>query len=87
MSNVSIDIYPCNHFAGPFSCSGRHTCQALVDHLMAIIEERGTNLGSVCVVGVYGTNAVVGSIGGLRTLLEACLGTTVLKRDVSLSSR
>ena len=44
---------------------------------MTIIEEWGTNLGSVCVVGVYGTNTVVGSIGGLTNLLEACLGTTV----------
>ena len=41
---------------------------------MTIIEERGTSLGSVCAVRVYGTNTVLGSIGGLTALLGACLG-------------
>ena len=64
-----------------------HTGQALVDHLMTIIEERSINLGSECVVGGDGTNMVVGSNGGRTALLEARLGITVLQRGVSLLSR
>ena len=74
MQNVSIDMHPGNHFAGHFSCSGRHTGQALVDHFITFAEERGINMANVRVVGGDGTNTVVGYNGGWMAILEARLG-------------
>ena len=74
MHNVSIDMHPGNYFTGHFSCSGRHTVQALVDHLMAFVEERGINLTNVRVVGGDGANTAVGYNDGWTALLEARLG-------------
>ncbi|KAF0294694.1 hypothetical protein FJT64_007668 [Amphibalanus amphitrite] len=67
-------MHPGDVFLGHFTCSGRHTGQALADQLASFIEERGINADQVLIIGGDGTNSVVGYKGGWMACLEARLG-------------
>ena len=59
--NISVNMHPDDVFLGHFTCSGRHTGQALADQLANFLEERGIDMAKVQIIGGDGTNPVVGS--------------------------
>ena len=72
--NITVNMHPGDIFIGHFTCSGRHTGEAIAEQLKTFLTERGVHISAVSTIGGDGTNAVVGHRGGLMTHFERLLG-------------
>ena len=82
--NITVNMHPGDVFIGHFTCSGRHTGEAMAEQLKDFLTERGVDMTKISTIGGDGTNSVVGHRGGLMAHLERLLGRP-LSRVVCLN--